>query len=140
MSASQRIIDESMIDYLHSLTNRESPSAIALREKTRQHQFGGMLTSPEQMQLITLLIKSIRAQHILEIGTFTGYSAKKWYLLADPQDLPTIEVAFLDGRRQPMIESAEPTPDYLGVTYQAVFDFGCALQEPKGGIAMKGEN
>jgi hypothetical protein len=75
----------------------------------------------------------------LSNSSFTGASSKAWYLLADPNDLPVIEVAFLDGRRTPMIDTAEPTPDYLGVVYQAVFDFGVSLQEYRGGVKMKGE-
>jgi len=38
---------------------------------------------------------------------YTGASAKAWYLLADPADLPTIEVAFLNGQESPTIETAE---------------------------------
>lgn len=66
-------------------------------------------------------------------------SAKKWYLLGDPNDLPVVETVFLDGRRAPLIEAVQPTPDFLGIVYQAVHDFGVALQEYRGGIAMKGE-
>jgi hypothetical protein len=32
---------------------------------------------------------------------------RAWYLLADPQVLPVIEVAFLNGQEQPSIEEAQ---------------------------------
>lgn len=64
---------------------------------------------------------------------------KKWYLLADPNDLPVIEVAFLNGRNQPFVESADADFDTLGIKFRAYFDFGVALQEYRGGIAADGE-
>lgn len=66
-------------------------------------------------------------------------AAKVWWMLADPNDLPAIEVAFLNGQQTPMIETCEPSPDYLGIVYQAIFDFGVAMQEPRGAYEFKGE-
>ncbi len=70
---------------------------------------------------------------------YTGYSAKAWYLLADPADLPVIEVAFLNGQESPTIETAEADFNRLGVQMRGYHDFGVALQDPKGGIKSKGE-
>ncbi|MBN2560626.1 MAG: hypothetical protein JXQ75_06825, partial [Phycisphaerae bacterium] len=70
---------------------------------------------------------------------YTGSSAKAWYLLADPNDLPVIEVAFLNGQESPTIETAEADFNVLGVQMRGYHDFGCALQEPKGGVKAKGE-
>lgn len=75
----------------------------------------------------------------VESSTYLS-AAKVWWMLADPQDLPAIEVAFLNGQQTPMIETAEPTPDYLGIIYQAIFDFGVAMQEPRAAYEFKGEN
>lgn len=71
---------------------------------------------------------------------FTGASAKKWYLLADPNDTPTIEAAFLNGQETPTVETADADFNVLGVQMRGYHDFGVELQEPRGGIAMKGEN
>ncbi len=70
---------------------------------------------------------------------YTGASAKAWYLLADPNDLPVIEVAFLNGQESPTIETAEADFNVLGVQMRGYHDFGVALQDPKGGIKSKGE-
>jgi len=43
----------------------------------------------------------------LSNACYTGYSDKTWYLLADPNDLPVIEAAFLNGQESPTIETAE---------------------------------
>jgi len=70
---------------------------------------------------------------------YTGSSAKAWYLLADPNDLAVIEVAFLNGQESPTIETAEADFNVLGVQMRGYHDFGVALQEPKGGVKAKGE-
>jgi phage major head subunit gpT-like protein len=75
----------------------------------------------------------------LSNATLTGYSSKAWYLLADPEDLPVIEVAFLNGQESPTIETAEADFNVLGVQMRGYHDFGCALQDTRAGIRSKGE-
>lgn len=70
---------------------------------------------------------------------YTGHSQKAWYLLSDPNDLPVIEVAFLNGQESPVIETAEADFNVLGVRMRGYHDFGCALQDHKGGLKAKGE-
>ena len=70
---------------------------------------------------------------------YTGNSQKAWYLLADPHDLPLIEVAFLNGQESPTIETAEADFNYLGVKMRGFHDFGVNLQDPRAGIRSKGE-
>jgi hypothetical protein len=70
---------------------------------------------------------------------YTGASAKAWYLLAEPADLPVIEVAFLNGQESPTIETAEADFNVLGIQMRGFHDFGIALQDPRGGIKSKGE-
>ena len=70
---------------------------------------------------------------------YTGNSAKAWYLLSDPADLPLIEVAFLHGQEAPTIETAEADFNYLGIQMRGFHDFGAALQDPRAGIKSKGE-
>ena len=70
---------------------------------------------------------------------YTGNSEKAWYLLADPRDLPVIEVAFLNGQESPTIETAEADFNVLGIQMRGYHDFGVALQDPKGGCKAKGE-
>ncbi|MFA6134567.1 MAG: Mu-like prophage major head subunit gpT family protein [Phycisphaerae bacterium] len=70
---------------------------------------------------------------------YPGYSSKAWYLLADPGDLPVIEVAFLNGQESPTIETAQADFDVLGVQMRGYHDFGVALQDARGGTKVKGE-
>lgn len=71
-------------------------------------------------------------------SSYTGYSATAWYLLADPQDVPVIEVAFLNGVEQPTIESADADFDQLGIQMRGYLDFGVEFQEYRGGVKSKG--
>ena len=75
----------------------------------------------------------------LSNSRYTGYSEKAWYLLADPRDLPVIEVAFLNGQESPTIETAEADFNVLGIQMRGYHDFGVALQDPRGGVKAKGE-
>lgn len=75
----------------------------------------------------------------LSNSSITGYSALKWYLLADPADLPVIEVAFLNGNETPTVETAEADFNVLGIQMRGYHDFGVSKQEHRAGVAMKGE-
>lgn len=75
----------------------------------------------------------------LDNSGYTGHSAKAWYLLADPMDLPVIEVAYLNGQESPTIESADADFNTLGIQFRGYHDFGVELQEYRGGVKAKGE-
>jgi len=81
----------------------------------------------------------VEVSRYLANSKYTGYSAKAWYLLADPSDLPVIEVAFLNGQESPTIETAEADFNVLGIQMRGYHDFGVALQDPRGGLKSKGE-
>jgi predicted O-methyltransferase YrrM len=68
-------LDESLYDYLLSVSLRETPILKSLREKTDQLPQAAMQISPDQGQFMALLLKLIGASRVIEIGTFTGYSA-----------------------------------------------------------------
>lgn len=74
----------------------------------------------------------------LSNSSYTGYSTTAWWLLADPMDLSTIEVAFLNGREMPVIETAEAEFDTLGIAVRAYHDFGAALQEYRASVRSAG--
>ena len=74
----------------------------------------------------------------LSNASLTGYSTTAWYLLADPMDLPVIEVAFLYGVQSPTVETADADFDQLGVQMRGVFDFGAKKQAYRGGVKMAG--
>jgi hypothetical protein len=78
-----------------------------------------------------------------EVSAYVGNTAfggtqTSWYLLANPNDLPTIEVVFLNGQQTPIIEEAEADFDMLGIAMRGYFDFGVAKQDWRGGVRSKG--
>jgi hypothetical protein len=81
----------------------------------------------------------VEVSRYLGNAKYPGFSAKAWYLLAEPTDLPVIEVAFLNGQESPTIETAEADFNVLGVQMRGYHDFGVALQDPRGGVKAKGE-
>lgn len=71
--------------------------------------------------------------------TFPGASDKAWYLLADPNRLPAIEVAFLNGVDRPTVEKTDADFNTLGVMFRGYIDFGVKEQDYRGALMMKGE-
>jgi hypothetical protein len=69
---------------------------------------------------------------------YTGSSTTAWYLLADPEDLALIEVAFLNGQESPTIETALADFDHLGLKLRGYHDFGVALQDGRAGVKNAG--
>jgi hypothetical protein len=65
-------------------------------------------------------------------------SAAPWYLLADPQAVPAMEVAFLNGRQEPFVETADADFDTLGVQMRAYYDYGAAFAEWRAGVHSTG--
>ena len=61
--------------YLLAHSLRETPLQKELREVTAQLEMRRMQIAPEQGQFMALLVELIGARRILEVGTFTGYSA-----------------------------------------------------------------
>jgi hypothetical protein len=59
--------------------------------------------------------------------------------LADPGDLPLIEVAFLNGQESPTIETSEADFSVLGVQLRGFHDFGVSRQDTRAGVKSKGE-
>lgn len=75
----------------------------------------------------------------LSNSSFTGASVKTWYLLADPNRLPVIEVAFLNGVDRPTVEKTDADFNTLGVMFRGYIDFGVKEQDYRGALKMKGE-
>ncbi len=74
---------EQMYHYILDNTLDESEALYLLRETTSNMEHSMMQISPDQGQFMALMVKLMGATTIVEIGTFTGYSA-----LAMAQALP----------------------------------------------------
>ncbi|HNO80358.1 MAG TPA: hypothetical protein PKN33_20110 [Phycisphaerae bacterium] len=75
----------------------------------------------------------------LSNASFTGASSKGWYLLSDPNRLPAIEVAFLNGVDRPTVEKTDADFNTLGIQFRGYIDFGVREQDYRGALKMKGE-
>ena len=71
--------------------------------------------------------------------SFTNASNKAWYLLADPNRLSAIEVAFLNGVDRPTVEKTDADYSTLGVQFRGYIDFGVREQDHRGAVKLKGE-
>jgi caffeoyl-CoA O-methyltransferase len=76
-------LDDRLYEYLLQVSLREPEILHRLRQETLAMPQASMQISPEQGQFMALLIKLQNARKVLEIGTFTGYSAL-WMALALP--------------------------------------------------------
>jgi caffeoyl-CoA O-methyltransferase len=75
MSARTLGLDERLHEYLMSVSVREPQVLTELRRETALLPDAGMQISPEQGQLMHLLVELIGARRALEVGVFTGYSS-----------------------------------------------------------------
>ncbi|MFO0681150.1 MAG: class I SAM-dependent methyltransferase [Sandaracinus sp.] len=75
MSVRSLGLDDSLHAYLLASTLRDHPVLHALREETARMTQARMQISPEQGQLMQLLVELTGARRIIEVGTFTGYSS-----------------------------------------------------------------
>jgi len=70
--------------------------------------------------------------------SFSGASSSGWYLMGDPNRIPTIEVAFLGGVDRPTVERADADFNTLGIQFRGYIDFGVKEQDYRGALLMKG--
>ena len=75
MSNQTLSITDPLYQYILDVSLREPPVLQELRERTRTVTLSQMQIAPEQGQFMGLLVKLLSARNIIEIGTYTGYSA-----------------------------------------------------------------
>jgi len=68
-------MNKAVYDYMLSVSLKESESLRCLRVETAQNPMSVLQITPDQGQFLSWLVKVLGARNILEIGTFTGYSA-----------------------------------------------------------------
>src|SRR3990167_699889 len=86
MSSRTITLSPALIAYLHEHSVKEPPLLKALRDETAAtFEAAPMQISPELGQFFRFLLEIIQAKKVLEIGTFTGYSAS-CMALALPKD------------------------------------------------------
>lgn len=75
MASKTQFIPETIRRYVVEHSVRDTPLLAELREVTAKEPMARMQVSPDQGQLLALLVELLGAKRCLEIGTFTGYSS-----------------------------------------------------------------
>jgi len=89
----QPTLNPELYAYMLDISLREHPVLASLREDTASMALANMQVAPEQAQFMQFLVKLLNARKILEIGTFTGYSALALSLaLPDDGELITCDI------------------------------------------------
>jgi hypothetical protein len=74
----------------------------------------------------------------LSNSAITGNSTTAFYLLADPNEISTIEVGFVGGKDTPTVDAAEADFNTLGFQWRGYFDYGISFKEYRGGVRLAG--
>jgi len=75
MSSTTLFLDRRLYDYMLSASLRDNAVLTQLSEETKKFTMHGMQISAEQGQLMSLLIRLMKASRAIEVGVFTGYSS-----------------------------------------------------------------
>lgn len=75
MSRDTLTLNDALLAYIRNVGLREDADLRSLREETAAHPRAQMQISPEQGQFMALLVELVGARKVIEVGTFTGYSA-----------------------------------------------------------------
>jgi len=81
-----------------------------------------------QANVMAGLLDPVESSYLTNAATGSN---SVWWLVADPNDLPAMEVGFLNGQQQPTVEQAEADFDVLGIQVRGYFDYGVAKGEPR---------
>ena len=72
----KQLVPAKLEDYAAAHSAPESPECRAIREETyRTQDCPQMVVGPLEAAFLKVMVKSVGARNVLEVGTFTGYSA-----------------------------------------------------------------
>ncbi|MDC0223373.1 SAM-dependent methyltransferase, partial [Gammaproteobacteria bacterium] len=91
MSKSTIQLNDHLYEYLLNVSLREHEVLKKLRDETLNLSGSQMQISPDQGQFMAFMVRAISAKNILEIGTYTGYSALVCALAMNNGRLTTLD-------------------------------------------------
>ncbi|MCP4301063.1 MAG: methyltransferase domain-containing protein [Gammaproteobacteria bacterium] len=68
-------VDKNLYEYVLAVSLKESEPLRRLRDETAEDPMAVLQITPDQGQLLALLVRAVAARRVLEVGTYTGYSA-----------------------------------------------------------------
>lgn len=71
-------------------------------------------------------------------SSYTGSTSQAWWMLADPNDEAVIEIAALNGRVEPTVDSTDADFNTLGIQMRGYADVGVNSQEYRAGVHADG--
>ena len=71
-------------------------------------------------------------------SSYTGYTSTGYWMLANPGEIAVMEIAALDGRIEPIVDTAQADFDTLGIQMRGYADVGVNSQEFRGGVYADG--
>jgi hypothetical protein len=96
--------------------------------ETVAQQFVSPALVPTAQNVINPFVGTLEVVADAEID---GYDLNDWYLAADPGDIDTIEVTYLNGSDMPKLES-QVAFDYLGMRWRIYIDYGVTILDYRG--------
>lgn len=84
MARDQIYLNDQLYDYMLAVSDREPPILARLRAETKKLALGFWQVPANEGQFLHVLVKALRPQRILEVGTFTGYSSLSMALALPP--------------------------------------------------------
>ncbi len=119
-------LKEPLLEYIQKVGVRESDILKQLRRETNEktERLSVMQISPEQGQLMAFLVALTGARRILEVGTFTGYSALVC-AMALPQDSGTVVTCDISTE---WTDIARPFWDKAGIAHKIDLRIAPAIQ------------
>lgn len=99
-----------------------------------------LVVGPDLETAAEKLLHELSAAQVENVNPFAGklslhveprFVGSTWRLFADPSELATIVVAYLNGVTGPVVETREGW-NTLGMEFRAVLDFGCGIESAKG--------
>lgn len=83
---------------------------------------------------------NVESSPYISNASYTGATSQGWWMIANPNELPVIEIAALNGRVEPVVETADAEFNVLGVSMRGYSDVGVKRQEYRAGVYADGNS